>query len=219
MNSQVRHVFFDFDGVLCDSLEACVEEYERLRIGKYPTLPVASTESRMDLAFAGPLKTSLQMWLPDEESRRFFDLHSAAMRGRAGLLKPFPGVDELFRGLPAGSVSIVSSAYNDAIARTLRGNDGLPPAVKHLQGRDSGRTKTDKIKEVLALEGIRPAEAVYVGDLHSDLLYCQSVPLECILVTYGYHGRAHLEAHAGDAAALVDSISELHRLLLTLMER
>src|SRR4051794_3148288 len=114
----IKHVLFDFDGVLCDSLDACSTEYERLRRERFPALPPLEAGGRLDDVFSGPLKTSLTRWLSADETAAFFDAHSSAMAGYTSLA-PFAGVHELLARLPPGSASIVSSAYNEAIRRTI----------------------------------------------------------------------------------------------------
>src|SRR5205085_5108122 len=188
-----KHLFFDFDGVLCDSLTACIAECERLRRERYPALPPLSPDSGMDMFFAGPLRTSLHRWLSSDESKAFFDEHSAAMAARAADLLPFPGIRAMLERLPPRSASIVSSAYNEAIRRILGDDQGaLPASIAYLKGRDTREPKDVKIKAVLDVLEIESGEAVYVGDLESDYLYCNALPLPCILVTYGYQSRDHL---------------------------
>jgi phosphoglycolate phosphatase-like HAD superfamily hydrolase len=213
-----KHVIFDFDGVLCDSLASCVEEYERLRIERFPALPAVAVQDRMDVAFNGPLKTALLPWLSEQESRDFFDLHSAAMLKRSESLRPFAGVEELLTALPLQSVSIVSSAYNQAIKHVIAAPSGqLPLAVRYILGRDSRMSKSQKIRVVLDRERLISSEALYVGDLHSDLIYCQSVPIDCILVSYGYHSPDHLERVASTSAYAI--VHRVHELADVLMDR
>lgn len=219
MKSVKRHVFFDFDGVLCDSLAACLRVYQELRVQQFHALPSLDDADRMDLVFAGALKSSLHPWLGPDGTRGFFNAHSARMQALASTLAPFPGVENLLGNLPPGSASIVSSAYNDAIRAILAGPSGdLPLSISHLMGRDSGKDKTEKIEDVLAIEEAIPEEAVYVGDLHSDLLYCQSVPIDCLIVTYGYQTPVHLEQACVGALDLVHSVSDLEATLNRLME-
>ena len=99
----VQHVVFDFDGVLCNSLAICVEEYEGLRLTKFRALPVVTVDSRMDEAFSGLLSRSLDRWLDSESASSFFDSHSAAMASRSSELMAFEGILDLLDQLPPQS--------------------------------------------------------------------------------------------------------------------
>jgi phosphoglycolate phosphatase-like HAD superfamily hydrolase len=212
----IRHIFFDFDGVLCDSLGACSTEYERLRRDRFPALPPLAAEGRLDQVFAGQLKTSLNRWLSLDETATFFDEHSAAMAAYTDLM-PFAGVRELLASLPPGSASIVSSAYNEAIRRVISQGNVMPASIAFVKGRDSREPKDVKIRSVLDALGLDAEQAVYVGDLESDYLYCQAVPIRIILVAYGYHSAEHLRRAAPDAFAIVGSVSELTQTLVELL--
>jgi phosphoglycolate phosphatase-like HAD superfamily hydrolase len=61
-------------------------------------------------------------------------------------------------------------------------------------GHEVRQTKTEKILGLLAARNVDPADAVYVGDMESDVLYCRDVPVRCIAVSYGYHPHELLEA-------------------------
>jgi phosphoglycolate phosphatase-like HAD superfamily hydrolase len=207
---RAKHVLFDFDGVLCDSLAACVDEYERLRRERYSPLPPLNDADRMDVVFAGALKTSLHRWLSPTEGSAFFDDHSAAMAASATRLRPFTGVREMLASMPPRSASIVSSAYNDAIRHVLGDVDGtLPESIAFLMGRDMRQPKDVKIRSVLDALALDADEAIYVGDLESDYLYCKTVPVPIILVGYGYHSADYLRRVAPDAVAVVDSVAAL----------
>jgi phosphoglycolate phosphatase-like HAD superfamily hydrolase len=205
-----KHWFFDFDGVLCDSLAFCREEYQRLRDTQFPSLPPLNGCEQMDVVFDGPLKTCLHRWLSQQESRVFFDNHSRAMERHSGALRPYAGVRELLRGMPEQSISIVSSAYGSAIKRVLQEErGGLPASIATMDGRDSNKNKTEKIRTSLERMQKSLSEAVYVGDMYSDLLYCEDVPIDCMLVTYGYQSRGYLSQFEDRVVALVDSVGEL----------
>jgi phosphoglycolate phosphatase-like HAD superfamily hydrolase len=73
------------------------------------------------------------------------------------------------------------------------------------------RSKTEKIRDILTDLGNEAKDALYVGDLESDILCCRNVPLDVIAVTYGYQTRAHLEGCK--ATYLVHSVAELRSLL------
>jgi phosphoglycolate phosphatase-like HAD superfamily hydrolase len=205
-----RHVIFDFDGVLCDSLGAAIEGFASIRNQGFPTLPMVSKKVDMCTVYAGSLSTCLHEWLSKEDSKRFFDLHSAYMADRCKDLKTFPGIGALLAWL--GSASIVTSAYSDAVRTVLENDPGYRKGCIHsIAGRELSQPKTVKIHNILSALHLVPADAVYVGDLESDILYCRDVPIDIISVSYGYHPASHLQRYS--PTYLVESVPALHRLL------
>lgn len=208
-----RHVVFDFDGVLCNSLAVCIEEYERLRVSEFPELPQVSLPYRMDEVYQGLLKHSLDKWIGHARTAAFFDLHSAAMDKRSGDVQVFPGVGKLLESMPMQSASIVSSAHDSLIKRVLSVDGKLPRSLSFIEGREAQESKSDKIFRILQSMRLSSRDAFYVGDLESDLLYCQQIPMRCVLVTYGYHTSGYLTSCADGAYAVVDSVEQLTALI------
>lgn len=204
-----RHVLFDFDGVLCDSAAAAIEEYSRLRNEEFPSLPVVRNLEELGHVYSGSLKTCLQRWLTANEGSRFFDLHSAAMASRAGSLRLFPGAREALSLCGPKGASIVTSAYSSAVWALLRADAEFNEScVLTVAGRELHLPKTTKISAILESIGIHADDAAYVGDLESDILYCNQVPIDAIAVSYGYQPRHYLEGKG--AAHLLDSMRHLH---------
>lgn len=207
-----HHVLFDFDGVLCDSAQIAIAEFNRLRELKFPSLPELKFKDDLSAVYTGPLRTCLKKWLSDEDAKNFFDMHSSAMASRAGQLATFPGIGSLFSELPQQGASIVTSAYSDAARRILGRDKSFDArALFRIAGRELRRSKTEKIRGILADLALDAAECLYVGDLESDILYCRDVPLDVAAVTYGYQARAYLEGCK--ATYLVHSVEDLASLL------
>lgn len=207
-----RHVLFDFDGVLCDSAQVAIAEFNRLRELKFPGLPELKSKEDLSAVYTGPLRTCLTRWLSDEDAKDFFDLHSTAMARRAEELATFPGIGSLLSELPHRGASIVTSAYSDAARRILSRDKNFDSrALFRIAGRELRRSKTEKIRDILTDLGLNAVDCLYVGDLESDILYCRDVPLDVAVVTYGYQARTHLEACK--ASYLVHSVQDLATLL------
>lgn len=214
----IKHVIFDFDGVLCDSLAAATAALNQLRLQRFNALPEARTQDDMVTVYGGSLQTCMDEWLSKEDQRAFFDEHSAAMSKLATQLKPFPGIGRLLLSIGSEGSSIVSSAYGDAIKNVLgRDPEFDPRSIFRIAGRELRQTKTEKIRGILEARAIAADAAIYVGDLESDILYCRAVPLRIVSVTYGYHPRWHLARCGPDY--LVDSVADLGRLLMRLTKQ
>jgi phosphoglycolate phosphatase-like HAD superfamily hydrolase len=215
-----KHVISDFDGVLADSLEPAMREFNRIRRDEFPQLPEVSGRDDMTIVYGGSLRTALRPWLTEAESRRFFDLHSAAMAKLHATVAVFDGVGELLSALGPGQISIVTSAYSDAVRSVLSRAPGFDPAcISQIAGRELRQSKTKKITDILHDLGIEAAEAVCIGDLESDVIYCRNVPIDIIGVGYGYHPAEHLANLRHGPTYLVNTVKELGHLLQQHVQR
>jgi len=207
-----RHVFLDFDGVLCDSLSVAMREFNALR-AQFPALPAVSTRDDMVAVYGGSLKTCLLAWLSESEHVEFFRAHADRMAATQDELSLFSGVPALMRKLRPAGASLITSAYGDHVRCVFkrRAPDVDLGRLHAVAGKDSPGDKAEKIKRLAAEVKIPLRHCLYVGDLESDLLYCRKVPIDVALVTYGYHPRWHLEQQS--ATYLADSVEELADLL------
>jgi phosphoglycolate phosphatase-like HAD superfamily hydrolase len=188
-----RLLFLDFDGVISDSLQICMEEINRLR-GKFPTIPEVKTREDMAQVYSVELRHSLYPFgLSDEETREFFDRHSSAMNQRAAEIEPF---HEAVRALAHCALPkiIITSSYSEAVFAIFRKCEEFDETfVQGVYGREQRKTKTEKIRSALALFNAKASEALYIGDLASDVLYCRDVPMDIACVGYGYHPSNYLK--------------------------
>jgi phosphoglycolate phosphatase-like HAD superfamily hydrolase len=210
--SRYRHVIFDFDGVICDSFDSAVCAYTRLRSCEFPRLPPIACHGDMNVVYQGSLRTCLHRWLTDEEARRFFDRHSAAMRAEAAVLKLFAGIPSLLISLGEARASIVTSAYSASVRSVLEADSELNHYRLHaIKGRELRMTKTEKIRAVVSSLQLHSDQVVYVGDLESDIIYCRDVPIDIIAVGYGYQTSSYLQTKGGTYFA--ESVEDLRGLL------
>lgn len=206
------HVIFDFDGVICDSLGPAIRWYNRIREERFPLLPQVTSKEDMVTVYSGPLRTSLASWLTPNESELFFDLHSAAMAAEAANLSTYPGICAAMAALGPGRSSVVTSAYSAAVLTVLHRDPDFDDAyLFSVAGRELRQSKAEKIARILTKLGVSASEAIYVGDLESDILYCRDLPIDIICVGYGYHPAAYLKDKG--ATYVVESVDELSALL------
>ncbi|MGS2809304.1 HAD family hydrolase [Nocardia sp. MW-W600-9] len=203
-----RLVLFDFDGVLCDSREMAIDYVEELRLDPgFAGLPSVRADGHFGELYRGELRSALHRFgISPEESRRFFASHAESMRGRVADLRLFDGVVQGLRSLPRSSYAIITSAYSDAV-RAIFEHSGIGTDGLEIIGHEIRTTKTQKARDLLAKRGIDPSDAIYVGDMESDIEYCRGLGLRCIAATYGYHPDTVLRA--ASPFALVDSPDEL----------
>jgi phosphoglycolate phosphatase len=170
----------------------------------------------MTVLYQGSLRTCLLRWLPAARAEAFFTEHSELMAGSVRQLRTFAGIGSALASLPIGGMSIVTSAYGTAVREILSLDPTFDQSVVHsIIGRETRATKTVKISTLLRELELDAADAVYVGDLESDILYCREVPIDIIAAGYGYHPSAYLARF--NPTYLVQSIEELADLLEALL--
>ena len=129
----------------------------------------------------------------------------------------YPGVPALLADLKAaGKTVILATSKPEAFARRIMEHFDLAQYCDFICGATLDETRTDKAEVIAyALEtaGITDKTGlVMVGDREHDVLGAKKNGLPCIGAVYGYGTAGELTA-AG-AAALADTVEELHKLLL-----
>lgn len=123
-------------------------------------------------------------------------------RNRPGLINPFPHVVETLRALHARGIilSVASSRHHESLANYIRefGLDGVFSLVLGVD--DVGRAKPDPQPVCLTLRslGLRPSEAVVVGDTSFDILMGRRAGCLTVGVTYGNGSREELQEAGAD---------------------
>ena len=192
-------ILFDLDGTLTDSAPGILNSvrYACRKLG----LPIPGEETLR--RFLGPpLIASFREYFPTK-----------------GLFENevYPGIPALLADIKsAGKTVIIATSKPEAYARRILEHFGLAQYCDFICGATLDETRTDKAEVIAyALEtaGITDkSRAVMVGDREHDVLGAKKNGLPCIGAVYGY-GTAE-ELTAAGAAALADTVDELHKLLL-----
>lgn len=207
-----KHFIFDFDGVISDSCDLAIEKFNEIRDEFFPQLPRVESKNDMTVVYAGPLKSCLNNWIGQEGTKSFFNLHSQKMQEVSDTIHPFSGIVQVLNSLGKKNVSIVTSSYSLAVKNILSKDRSFNENIIYkIAGRELHQTKTEKIINTLTEIGLTKENAIYVGDLESDILYCQDVPIDIISVGYGYHPLEYLKNFKPTYFA--SSVSELGNLL------
>jgi phosphoglycolate phosphatase-like HAD superfamily hydrolase len=115
------------------------------------------------------------------------------MNKRAAEVEPF---HEAVRAISRCTLPkiIITSSYSEAVYVILRKCKEFDENfVQGVYSREHHKTKTEKIRSALALYNTDITEALYIGDLVSDVLYCRDVPVDIACVGYGYHPSSYLK--------------------------
>ncbi|MCL5407318.1 MAG: HAD hydrolase-like protein [Patescibacteria group bacterium] len=212
-----RLLFLDFDGVISDSRTICIDEINRLR-KSFPTIPEVRSQEDMARVYSVELRHSLYPFgLDDEETREFFDQHSKAMNQRASEVEPFHKVVRAlaFCNLPK---VIITSSYSEAVYTILQKCEVFRNEfVQGVYGREQHKTKTEKIRHALKLFRVDTMEALFIGDLASDVLYCRDVPIDIACVGYGYHPASYLRRFSPEY--MIETVEDFEVFLQNLLQK
>lgn len=196
---KIKLIVWDFDGTLIDSrpqIEAGMDHaLGILELGpeireewlKYVGLPV---RDGIEGTF-GPLGMTFDEVYPVYRS---FDWH-----GSDDLIRPFPGMTELLAELHAAGVkmAIASSKRGEALRRQAGLFGWEPyfdPIITPDEVGEATKPHPESLDQILAIHGVRPDEALMVGDTPFDLDMAQRAGVPSVAVTHGFYGREALEA-------------------------
>ena len=191
-------VLFDFDGVIADTFDICYD----IVAGTHRSL----TKDEFRGFFEGNIYEAEEKLIkegkfPNEEE--FFAKYTPQVLE----MRPIEGIPEVLEKLKeAYQLVVVSSTITSPIQRYLEKYD----LVRHfdwIMGGDVHKSKTVKIKMVLAKYKVKPEDCVIITDTLGDAKEAAKCNVKSIGVTWGYHERERLEK--GDFFALVDKVEEL----------
>ena len=213
---QYKTILFDLDGTLTDSAPGILNSvrYGCRRIG----IPVPD-EATLRRFLGPPLIDSFHnlCGLNDADTDRAVAAFREYFPDK-GLFENevYPGIPALLADIKsAGKTVIIATSKPEAYARRILEHFGLAQYCDFICGATLDETRTDKAEVIAyALEtaGITGRDgAVMVGDREHDVLGAGKNGLPCIGAVYGY-GTAE-ELTAAGAAALADTVDELHKLL------
>lgn len=128
----------------------------------------------------------------------------------------YPGVPALLADLKAaGKTVLITTSKPEEFAKRIMEHFNLAQYCDFICGATLDETRTDKAEVIayaLKTAGITDKSCVVmVGDREHDVLGAKKNGLPCVGAVYGY-GSAE-ELTAAGAAALADTVDELHKLL------
>ncbi len=220
MAAAFTHVIFDLDGTLLNTLEDLAaasnhiceqhgwptftqEEY-RYKVGNGVAKLV---ERYMPAEFAGNAPLFEQVLA---EQVAYYDAH------KEDHTAPYAGVPQMLDALQAAGITLAVLTNKDHLS--------APPLVDHYFGADrfalvQGRVDAFPPKpaapmtlHVLGELGADPATTLYVGDSNVDVQCGHNAGLKVCGVSWGFRGRAELEAEG--AEYVIDTPDELVQIAL-----
>ncbi len=210
----IRAVLFDLDGTLIDSTDAIVDSYNHT----FDTIGVARPGRQVIIDTIGhPLQNQFSMMTSHDVDeciriyRAHYTEHSPAkttlLPGAAETLETFRE-----RGLHQG---FATSKKREAAEMLLEHLDVLHYMETRIGPADVAQPKPhpEALEKAMSALGITPAETVFVGDMHFDILAGQAAGVTTLGVATGYASRESLEALQPDG--VFDTLLEVRDAVLT----
>lgn len=217
----MKAILFDLDGTLLDTLDDLAAAVNAaLDAHGHPVRRKEEVRGFVGNGLRRLMELAVPEGTPEEEMqaclaymRRYYDAHSAEATA------PYAGVCGMLQGLqtlgvpmalvsnkPDGPVSALAERYFPGVFAVTVGE------VPHRARKPAA----DMPLYALQRLGVRPEEAVYVGDSEVDVRTARNAGMPVISVTWGFRGREVLEQLGPDA--LADRPEELLALLQNLYE-
>lgn len=207
---------FDLDGTLLDTLEDIADSVnEILKRYSFPQRTLGEIRTFVGNGARNLIIRSLPENTPPGLAEEFLAAYTARYSSNMkNKTRPYDGMPDLLRKLRQNGMKIaVCSNKGDRQVRELcREYFGglVDAALGELPGIRK-KPAPDSIYKVLEMLGASSHEAIYVGDSEVDVITAKNAELPFIGVSWGFRGRAGLEA-AG-AGLVADNADELFALM------
>ena len=210
----IKAVIFDIDGTLMDTNPLHIRAWEQaFQHGGYsvPAERIAVEIGKGGDHLVPSILGDPQSKADEEEQERIRKAHDDEYKKIADQAKPFPSAAQILaqlhqRGL---KVALASSASEQEVKRYLGDLDADKnvDVVVNKSDVESSKPAPDVFSVTLKKLGLKPDEAVAVGDTPYDISAARKLGLACVAVLSGGFSRDQLEAEG--AVAIFASVAEL----------
>ena len=202
---------FDYDGVIADSLEMCIDAFNVLK-AKYgfpgeltkeaiERLPHVTAEAAFGLL---GVKTE-DIHLYTEELRD--ELQANAIKAEL-----FDGIGDIFRMLKeSGAYLAINTSNGSGTVRRRLQMSGLAELPDYIVGADTPGSKSEKIKHIMEKLSASPDDTYMIGDSMGDITEGAKAGVHTIAVTYGWQPKSIVASV--NPEFICDSMDELKALV------
>ena len=221
MTDKLKAVILDFDGTIGDTRSLIVRTMQQTiaSLG----LP-ARTDDECAAMIGLPLKQTFTDLIPMSDAegdlcaaeyRRIF-----AVNNKPGAVPMFPHVADTIRRLHAAGllVTIASSRLRPSLTAFVDEMElgGYIPYILSVGDVEHAKPAPDMVLKTLGDNGLRPGEAIVVGDTVFDIRMAHAAGVRAVGVTYGNGTRADIEAER--AECVIDDFGELYGIVKSMKE-
>jgi phosphoglycolate phosphatase/pyrophosphatase PpaX len=173
----LKSVIFDMDGTIVDSIPLCVEAF---RLAVEPIAQRNISDEEILMAFGPSDEGTLRLFVPNavETCMEQF-LHHYRRLHPVMCPKPFDGIIDILDWLQSLHVplGLVTGKGPRSLAITLEAF-GLEHSFDAIEtGSPLRANKPECLRKILETFQLSPNEAVYIGDMPSDITACREVAI------------------------------------------
>lgn len=190
-DNKIRHVIFDFDGTIVDSLGVALQLVNQLA-HKYNLQPMNNED--LDKLLQLPILERFKAAnIPPYQIPRLVLEFTKNYTKTLGYIQVFAGMREVILDLKEQGLvlSIISSNSNHNIRKFLVDNDLNIFDYIYCAKNIFGKEKT--IGSLIKKLNLRRSDLIYVGDEVRDIMACQANNIKVIAVTWGLDTQKTLE--------------------------
>ena len=202
---------FDYDGVIADSLDMCIETINalgakygfpgRLTPDTIATLPSVTAEDAFSI-----------IGIPADERSRYLDELMEQLKANALKAKLFDGIGNVFKAVKeAGAYLAVNTANGSGTVRRRLQMSGLEELADYIVGADTQGTKSEKIRHIMQKFSANSQDTYMIGDSMGDITEGKKAGVDTIAVTYGWQPKRVLES--AEPEFICQSMDELMELI------
>ena len=205
MESTTKLVIFDFDGTLADTRPFMLSVAADLTRRHNTPFPDEKMIEQMRGYTIKQImeKYQVSMWKILRMGRDFQQL----LYENIGTIKLFPGIETVIRTLADKNIAmavVTSNQLRNVIAVL---GDELSQLVSFFECEAKLFSKSAKLKRVLRLADLQPADALSLGDETRDIEAAKKSGIPCAAVDWGYNTRDSLLLH--EPNYLLTSVDEI----------
>ena len=191
MPAPYRLAIFDFDGTLADSFALFSEAFNELAL-RHGFKPVQQEEAQ-HLRRMHARDIMKHVGMPAWKLPTVATAYIGMMRARRNEVRPFPGTSEMLANLGRSGIAIavVSSNAEDNVRAVL--GESASSVSRYACGM-SIFGKRSHLRRVLQAAGVKPGEAIYIGDQAADFDAARAEGIDFGAVAWGYGDPVHLES-------------------------
>ncbi|MBN2879338.1 MAG: HAD-IA family hydrolase [Clostridia bacterium] len=196
----IKHVIFDFDGTIADTVGFIPEVINEVLV--HFNKPLLTEEEICCLTSLRIRKAAKKCGIKWRELPKYALTAQKIMHGKLDRVELIANIKDVLESLAADyTTNIISLNSKDNIKKVITRHD--INTIDNIFSTRGKLTKKKILKKYLKMYGVKEHEVIYVGDELGDILACRKNNIKVIAVTWGFDSRETLSAAKPDH--IVDS--------------